>query len=340
MNLHKFPRRGYVKSPTPIEFLPRLSQILQVDVFVKRDDLLEGCLGGNKTRKLDFSIAKALSQGADAIVTCGAIQSNHCRLTLAWSIRENLDCHLILEERVKDTYDPRASGNNFIFNLLGAASIKIVPGGADVQSEMEALSNDLLSKGKKPFVIPGGAADPIGALGYAACAQEITAQLLESDYGLTHLVCASGSGGTQAGLLAGFAASNTPLKVIGVNVRRPTKKAQEDLIKTLTADTLKLLDCPHPLDPKLVLCLEKYLGPGYSLPSPQTLEAVRLLAKTEAILVDPVYTGKALAGLMDLARTGYFKKGERVLFLHTGGFPALFAYLDQFPDLIGPAFKG
>jgi D-cysteine desulfhydrase len=313
-----------------------LSERLGVEVHAKRDDLLEGCLGGNKTRKLDFSIAKAISQGADALITCGAIQSNHCRLTLAWAIRENLECHLILEERVKDTYDPKGSGNNFLFNLLQANSVKVVPGGSDVHGEMERLSEKLIAQGKRPFLIPGGAADPVGALGYAACAQEITGQLLESGQSFSHLVCASGSGGTQAGLLAGFAATNTPIKVIGVNVRRPDRKTQEDLILGLTRDTLSLLGFKGEFDPSQVHCDERFLGLGYSRPSETTLEAVRLLARTEAILVDPVYTGKSLAGLIGLAREGYFKRGDKVLFLHTGGFPALFTYLELFPEVVGP----
>jgi D-cysteine desulfhydrase len=335
MNLHKFPRRGYVSSPTPIQLLPRFSKAIgaDIEVHVKRDDLLPGCLGGNKTRKLDFCLAEAKRRGATAVITCGAVQSNHCRLTLAWSIKEDLACHLILEERVAGTYDPHGSGNNILFNLLGAASVSLVPGGSPVQAVMESVSDRLTAEGETTYIIPGGAADPLGALGYAACAQEINVQLMESDPGFRRLVCASGSGGTQAGLLAGFEATGTPMEVLGVNVRRPTSQEQEEIIARLTNDTLALLDHEDKVDRRKVKCFADYLGPFYSLPDEGTLEAIRLLARTEAILVDPVYTGKSLAGLIGLARAGYFDKGEPVLYLHTGGAPAIFSYLDLFKEV-------
>ena len=153
MNLAKFPRRGYVKTPTPIEHLPNFSKALgnKVNVYIKRDDLLPGCAGGNKTRKLDFSIADALAKGADTIITCGAVQSNHCRLTLSWAVHEGLDCHLVLEERVKDSYKPEASGNNFLFHLLGVKSITVVPGGSPMLEEMEIGMNLIYDEFKIVF---------------------------------------------------------------------------------------------------------------------------------------------------------------------------------------------
>jgi D-cysteine desulfhydrase len=328
MNLHKFPRRGYVASATPIEFLPRFSAAIGggVSVFIKRDDLLPGCQGGNKTRKLDFAIGEALSQGADSVITCGAVQSNHCRLTLAWAIKEGLKCHLILEERIAGSYDPKGSGNNLLFNLLGASSITLAEGGSDVGKLMKDLAFKLKDNGEKPYLIPGGAADPLGALGYAACAQEINGQLLEKDPGFEHVVCASGSGGTQSGLLAGFEATNTPIKVLGINVRRDTSQEQEKIIYKLTQDTLSLLGWKHGIAREKIKCFADYLGPFYSIPDKSTIEAIELLAETEAILADPVYTGKSLAGLIGLAREGYFQKGEPVLYLHTGGAPALYSY--------------
>jgi D-cysteine desulfhydrase len=336
MNLHKFPRRGYVSGPTPIEPWPRLSKALGagIEIFAKRDDLLPGALGGNKTRKLDFSIAQALSEGADSIVTSGAVQSNHCRLTLAWANIEGLDCHLLLEERVPGSYRPEGSGNNLLFRLLGAKSLKVVPGGADVKGEVEKIEGDLKSRGQKPFVIPGGAADPVGALGYAACAQELAAQMLDFGLDFSGVVTATGSGGTQAGLLAGLKAANTPLEVVGVNVRRAKSLDQREVVEKLANETLSLLGAGQKVDPVKVKCFETFLGPGYSLPDEKTMEAIRTLARTESVLVDPVYTGKALAGLMGLARDGYFPKGSKVLFLHTGGFPAIFGY----SSLFGPGF--
>ena len=206
MNLAKFPRRGYVQAPTPLEALPRFSEALggKVNVFIKRDDMLPGTAGGNKTRKLDFCMADALRQGADSIITCGAVQSNHCRLTLAWAVKEGLDCHLILEERVKGSYKPEASGNNFLFQLLGVKSISVVPGGSDMMGEMQKLAETLRAEGKKPYVIPGGASNKIGALGYVSCAEEVLRQLFETGLRIEHMVVPSGSAGTHAGIIAGY----------------------------------------------------------------------------------------------------------------------------------------
>ena len=206
MNLAKFPRRGYVKEATPIEYLANFSKALgnKVNVYIKRDDLLPGCAGGNKTRKLDFAIADALAQGADTVITCGAVQSNHCRLTLAWAVHEGLDCHLVLEERVKGSYNPEASGNNFLYHLLGVKSITVVPGGSPMMEEMEKVAEKLRAEGKKPYIIPGGASNHIGALGYVSCAQEIMQQMFEMGLNFDHVVVPSGSAGTHAGMIAGF----------------------------------------------------------------------------------------------------------------------------------------
>jgi D-cysteine desulfhydrase len=198
---------------------------------------------------------------------------------------------------------------------------------------MTELGEKLKAKGKKPYLIPGGNADPLGALGYVACAEEIILELQKKEYGITHVVCASGSGGTQAGLLAGFAATSTPLEVIGINVRRSTRSEQETIISKLTLDTLHLLGAAHLYKQEKIFCVERFLGPGYSIPDVTTLEAIKLLARSEAILADPVYTGKSLAGLIGLAREGYFQKGAKILFLHTGGSPALFSYTDSFPEV-------
>lgn len=229
LDLSKFPRRGYVQTPTPIEHAPRLGKELGINLYIKRDDLLPGCQGGNKTRKLDFCLADALQKGADTIVTCGAVQSNHCRLTAAWCVKEELDCHLILEERVKGSYKKDASGNNFLFELLNVQSTRVVPGGSDMMAEMEQTCEELRQQGKKPYLIPGGASVPIGALGYAACAQELVQQLEEQDIQLDYLIVPSGSSGTHAGIVAGLAALGSDLTVYGIDTSRP-KEAQEALV--------------------------------------------------------------------------------------------------------------
>ena len=333
MNLGKFPRRGYVKDPTPIEFLPRFTKALNagINVYIKRDDLLPGTGGGNKTRKLDFSIADALKMGADTVITCGAVQSNHCRLTLAWAVHEGLDCHLVLEERVKDSYSPEASGNNFLFQLLGVKSITVVPGGSNMMGEMEKVAEKLRSEGKKPYIIPGGASNHIGALGYVGCAQETLQQLFELGLSIDHMVVPSGSAGTHAGIIAGMVGNNAEIPVTGIGVNRK-KAVQEAAVLNLANDTLNYIGTKVKVPAEAVVVFDDYVGPGYSLPTPAMVEAVKMLARTESILLDPVYSGKAMSGLIDLARKGYFPSGANVLFLHTGGSPALYAYQPIFHD--------
>lgn len=331
MDLSKFPKRNYLQGPTPIEAVPAFSRALggKVNVFIKRDDLLPGCAGGNKTRKLDFCIADAIEQGADTIITCGAVQSNHCRLTLAWAVKEGLDCHLVLEERVAGSYKPDGSGNNFLFNILGVKSTKVVPGGSDMVAEMGKVSEQLQAEGKKTYIIPGGASNSIGATGYVACAQEILQQLFEQGLSIDHMVVPSGSAGTHAGIVVGMYGTNAGIPVSGINVSRP-KDVQEDIVHKLAIETAERVGMRGDLPATEITCFDSYVGPGYSLPTESMIEAVKLLAQTESILLDPVYSGKAMAGLIDLVRKDHFAPGANVLFLHTGGSPALYAYLDTF----------
>ncbi len=327
MNLSVFPRRRYTEGTTPIEFLPRFSEALGGPrIHIKRDDLLGLTSGGNKTRKLEFLVADALAQGADTLITCGAVQSNHCRLTLAAATKEGLKCRLVLEERVPNSYDRNASGNNYLFHLLGVESVSVVRGGSDMMVEMNRVAEDVVRQERKPYIIPGGGSNPIGTLGYVACAQEIVGQFFEKGLRVQHVVCASGSGGTHAGLLAGFTGSNSNISVTGINVSRK-RDVQEKLIHDLANETLQHLHVNHDVPRGAVTCLEQFVGEGYSIPTPGMVEAVRLLAQTEGILLDPVYTGKAMAGLMDLVRSGYFNSEDDILFVHTGGSPALYAYM-------------
>ena len=330
MNLALFPRRGYVQCPTPIEAMPSFSKALggNVNIYIKRDDMLPGAAGGNKTRKLDFSIADALQQGADTIITCGAVQSNHCRLTLAWSCKEGLDCHLVLEERVKGSYSPEASGNNFLFQLMGAKSITVVPGGSDMAAAMNEVAEKAKKEGKKPYIIPGGASNPIGATGYVACAQEILQQTFASGLKIDTMVVPSGSAGTHAGILVGLFGCHANIPVCGINVSRP-RETQEPLVHKLAVATAERVGAGE-IPASAVDCNGDYVGEGYSRVTDSMLEAVTLLARTEGILLDPVYSGKAMAGLIDYVRKGKFEKGSNVLFLHTGGSSVLYAYMDAF----------
>jgi D-cysteine desulfhydrase len=325
MHLARFPRRRYTPHATPIEHLPHFSRALGgPEIYIKRDDLLGLSAGGNKTRKLEFLVADALAQGADTLITVGAVQSNHCRLTLAAAVREGLKCRLVLEQRVPGSYDPKASGNNFLFDLLGVESVTVVDSGVDLAAAMQKIAADLTREGRKGYVIPGGGSNALGALGYVACAEELLAQTFETGLKLDHVVCASGSAGTHAGLLMGLLGNHAYLPVTGINVRRP-RAEQEGNVRKLAVDVARLLDIPEPPRDS-VTALDDWVGPGYSLPTDSMIEAVRLLARTEGVLLDPVYTGKAMAGLIGLVRRGTFRKGERVLFLHTGGAPALYAY--------------
>jgi len=333
MNLAKFPRRRYTEGQTPLEKLSRLSDALGgPTIYMKRDDLLGLAGGGNKTRKLEFLVADALAHGADTLITCGAVQSNHCRLTLAAAVKEGLKCRLVLEERVADSYNPQAAGNNFLFKLLGVEKIKVVPGGSNMASEMQQVADEVASEGRKAYIIPGGGSNPIGATGYVACAEEILHQVFEKGLKIDRVVCASGSTGTHAGLITGFFGNNSNIPVVGVNVSR-TKDVQEEMVYDLVQQTAAHVGVNSEIPRDAVLCFGDYVGPGYSLPTPQMAEAVRMLARLEGILMDPVYTGKAMAGFIDLIRQDFFSQDENVLFVHTGGSPALHVYMEEVLDL-------
>ncbi len=328
MNLARFHRCRYTPTPTPIEPLRHLSEHLGgPDIYIKRDDLLGLAGGGNKTRKLEFLVAEALEQGADTLITVGAVQSNHCRLTLAAANKEGLKCRLVLEERVPGSYKPDASGNNFLYGLLGAEKVTVVRGGDDFVRTMEAEADALAAVGRKGYIIPGGGSNALGALGYAACAQEIGAQCFDMGLSFDHLVCASGSGGTHAGLVAGLFGLSSDLPVTGISVRAE-RAAQEAKLHTLAQEVVGKLGIRAELPTRALRVYDDYVGEGYSLPTEGMVEAVKLFARLEGVLLDPVYTGKAAAGLIDLVQRGYFGSGERVLFLHTGGAPALYAYQD------------
>lgn len=325
MNLSRFPRRRYTPHATPIEKLEHLSRHLGgPEIWIKRDDLLGLTAGGNKTRKLEFLVADALAKGCDTLVTVGAVQSNHCRLTLAAAVKEGLKCRLVLEQRVPGSYDPAASGNNFLFDLLGVEAVTVVEGGVDLAAEMQKVADEVARLGRKAYVIPGGGSNALGSLGYVACAEEILAQSFDMGVSFDHIVCASGSAGTHAGLLTGLEGNNARIPLTGVNVRRP-RAEQEGNVHKLVCEIAAFLGVEAP-ERQRVRALDEWVGPGYSLPTPEMVEAVRMVSRLEGVLLDPVYTGKAMAGLIGLVRRGELGKGEKVLFVHTGGSPALYAY--------------
>ncbi|MFC7392029.1 D-cysteine desulfhydrase [Scopulibacillus cellulosilyticus] len=330
MELSKYAKRQYTLNETPIEKLENLSNVLGgPDIFIKRDDFLGLTAGGNKTRKLEFLAADALKKGADTLITCGGVQSNHCRLTLAAAVKEGMKCQLVLEETDYSPYNPNASGNNLLYHLLGAEKIKITSEGHDLGEAMQELCADLEKAGRRGYPIPVGGSNEIGTLGYVNCAQEIIRQMSHLGTTFDYVVTPSGSGGTQAGLVAGFSGDVSKTRVIGINVSRKQEE-QEHLVRDLIERTYSFMGLSNRIPEDTVRCFGEYVGSGYAIPTPEMVEAVQLTARTEGILLDPVYTGKAMAGLIDLIRHGYFKKGENVLFIHTGGTPALYSYTSTF----------
>lgn len=326
MDLARFPRRHYSPGPTPLEFLPNFTRALGgPDVWIKRDDLLGLAPGGNKTRKLEFLVADALAKGCDTLVTCGAPQSNHCRLTLSAAVKEGLKCRFVIEERIPGSYRDDASGNHFLFRLFGVESITVVPAGTNMAAAMQQVADELARAGRKAYVIPGGGSNALGGLGYVACAQELQQQTFEQGVRFDHVVVGSGSSGTHGGLLAGFLGNRIDVPIHGVGVSRDPAD-QAPLVHKEAQAVCDLLGLGLEVPREAVRCVGGYWQPKYSLPNAAMVEAVQLLARTEAILLDPVYTGKIMAGLIGLSRAGTFRKGEKVLFVHTGGAPAVHAY--------------
>jgi D-cysteine desulfhydrase len=332
MDLSRFPRRRYTVGATPLEFLPNFTRALSElcpdglgpQIWIKRDDMLGLTPGGNKTRKLEFLAADALAQGADTLITCGAPQSNHCRATLSSAIKENMKCRFVIEERVPDSYHTDASGNNFLFRLMGVESVTVVPAGTNMLLAMQQVAAELATLGRKGYIVPGGGSNAIGGLGYVACAQELQQQFFEQGVQIDKLVVGSGSSGTHGGLLAGFLGNNIQIPIIGIGVSRDPVD-QDPLVHKEAQAVADLLGLNMTIPREAVLSFGDWWRPKYSVPNAAMVEAVQMLARTEAILLDPVYTGKIMAGLIGLARQGYFKPDEKVLFIHTGGAPSLHA---------------
>ncbi|MCY7318011.1 MAG: D-cysteine desulfhydrase [Ramlibacter sp.] len=341
MDLSRIPRRRYTSFATPLEHLPNFTRTLAQtcpggkgpNVWIKRDDMLGLFPGGNKTRKLEFLVADALAQGADTLVTCGAPQSNHCRITLAAAAREDLHCRFVIEERVPHSYDEHASGNHFMFRLMGVEAITVVPGGSNMGEAMQRMAEEVAALGRKAYIIPGGGSNALGGLGYVACAQELQQQFFEQGVSIDRVVLGSGSSGTHGGLLAGFLGNHIDIPIVGIGVSRDPAD-QEPLVFKEAQAVADLLGLRMTVPRESVLSIGGYWQPKYSVPNAPMVEAVQMLARTEGIPLDPVYTGKIMAGLIGEARKGFFKPGEDLLFLHTGGLPSLHAYE---PEVLGQA---
>lgn len=326
MLLSRFPRVPLAHLPTPLEHLPRLSRHLGgPEIYVKRDDCTGLGTGGNKTRKLEFLVADAIGKGADVIITQGAVQSNHARQTAAAACKVGMGCELVFEKRVADADDAYNHSGNVLLDRIFGAHIREVEKGSDMDAAMEHVADELRQQGKTPYIVPGGGSNPIGALGYIDCALEFIAQANRKGLVIDHVVHATGSAGTQAGLAVGLKASNARIPLLGIGVNAP-RQEQEEKVWKLAQETADYVGAPGCVGREDIVANCDYVGEGYGIPTREMNDAVLLLARLEGLLFDPVYSGKALAGMIDLVRNGGFNDARNILFVHTGGVAGLFGY--------------
>jgi D-cysteine desulfhydrase family pyridoxal phosphate-dependent enzyme len=315
MNIPSIPRLRFAHLPTPIEAMPRLSQALNgPDLIVKRDDQTGLAFGGNKTRKLEFLLAEAQAGGADTLITAGAVQSNHCRQTAAAAAKFGFDCVLVLTGDLP----AQASANLLLDQLFGAKIVKTDK--SHREAALRSAYDETVARGHKPYLVPYGGSNPTGVLGYVFAMQEFIEQHVKADW----IVFASSSGGTQAGLVLGARLFGFSGRVLGISVDEPQAILQKRVAQ-LASDTSERLGPRFDFTPGDVLVNSDYAAPGYGVLTGAEREAVQLFASKEGLLLDPVYTGRAAAGLIGLIRNGAFQQGETVLFWQTGGQPALFA---------------
>ncbi len=337
MNLQKFSRYPLTFGPTPIQPLKRLSAHLggKVELYAKRDDCNSGlAFGGNKTRKLEYLIPDALAQGCDTLVSIGGIQSNQTRQVAAVAAHLGMKCVLVQENWVNyhDAVYDRV-GNIQMSRMMGA-DVRLVPDGFDIgfrKSWEDALA-DVRARGGKPYAIPAGCSDhPLGGLGFVGVAEEVRAQEAELGFQFDYVVVCAVTGSTQAGMVVGFAADGRADRVIGVDASAKPAQTREQILRIAkhTADRVELSRDITSAD---VVLDERFGGPEYGLPNEGTLEAIRLCAKLEGVLTDPVYEGKSMHGMIEKVRLGEFPAGSKVLYAHLGGVPALNAYSFLFRD--------
>lgn len=313
--------------PTPLERLDRLTDALGgPEIWIKRDDCTGLATGGNKTRKLEFIVAAAKAQGCDTLVTLGRLQSNHARQTAAAAARAGMSCLLILEVlEANQTTTYATNGNMLLDQMLGADVVVVGPGGR-TDAFVEAQLNSLIADGRTSYLVPVGGSDAIGATGYVCCALEIDDQLRKLNLHVDHIVTATASGGTQAGLLVGLHAAARNTSVVGYSVAHDAETQAHKVAGIVDACAAHLqVEAPSA---QTVLVEDHTLGPGYGQADAGTIEAIELFARTEGIILDPVYTGKAAAGLIYGCRSGRYAADQRVVFLHTGGQSATFGYAE------------
>ena len=322
----ELPRQPLGFFPTPVHELANLGRVLGGPrIFIKRDDQTGLGLGGNKVRKLEYIIGRALAQGADTLITAGAGQSNHCRQTAAAAASLNMACHLVLGGSAPKT----ANGNLLLDQLFGA---QIHWAGKHRKGEdIPKIEEELRSAGRRPFVVPYGGSNELGATGFVEALCELDSQTFELQIDFDHIVFASSSGGTHAGLMVGKKLLKKNYEITGIAIDKvgSAEKKLPELISDLADATADYLETGFEFTRSDLILNEDYTGAGYGIIGEAEKEAIRLTAKHEGILLDPVYTGRAMAGLIGLIRRGRFKKNEFVLFWHTGGAPALFASAEE-----------
>ncbi len=326
MDFSRFQRLDLFPRPTPLHELTQLRKALACKprLFMKRDDFTQSGLGGNKNRKLDFVMAKALSSGADVIITWAGVQSNHCRQTLAVARHLGMECHLVLTGN-----EPPVRQGNLLYYTILNANLHFVPDSEDLAGFIENLADDLRKKGYKPFIVPIGASTPLGALGYVESAGEAIEQGQALGVMFGHAFVATGSGGTQAGVEVAAREFCPSVKIHGVSVSRG-KAPQQKLVANIVNETYDFLGIGKSISPSDIIIHDEYYGGEYAVPTKAGNEAIRLVAQTEGILLDPVYTGKAMSGMIDMLHKGELDDSEAVLFFHTGGYPAIFAFAGHF----------
>ncbi len=323
MPIESLPRFSLTQLPTPLEKLERLSRELGgPELFIKRDDLTGLALGGNKTRKLEFLVGQALAQGADTVVTLGAAQSNHCRQTAAAAAKAGLKCILILNGRKPDV----PNGNLLLNELFGATEHWIERTQRAVK--IKSLDEELRAAGHKPYLVPVGGSNGVGAVGYVVAMLELMEQLRATGQRVDHLVFGSSSGGTQAGMTLGARLGGFVGRVTGLSIDKndPEHFEYETEVAQIANECAQYIGADVRLTKDDIEVVYGYKGEGYGVVGDLEREAIRLMARTEGIVLDPVYAGRAFGALVDLIRRDRFKRDETVLFWHTGGAPALFAY--------------
>jgi len=326
--LENFPKIKLISLPTPLEYAPRLSNTLKINLYIKRDDVMELAFGGNKARKLEFLIGDAINKRCDLIITTGSIYSNHVRLTSAAARKYGLDVLLIIRGK-----RPEKFKGNLLLNFLFGAKMEFY----DVEKEeiddiIRKRAEELRNEGKNPYIIPLGGTCPTGVLGYVNAAFELMSQMLSRGVKIDYVVHSTGSGATQAGLILGLKLAGSSAKVLGISCGDSKERIRKGVWR-LVKDTMKLLNVDISISQDEIIVFDEYTCGGYGVVTEDVVSVIKNICRTEGLLLDPLYTAKAFMGLVDLVRRGYIPKESNVVFIHTGGTPLIFQFNDVLQTL-------